>query len=262
MGNIMQNNEKISLSKYLSVCGIASRRKSCDLIKQGKVQINRQIIKEPGHKISPQDEVIFAGKPVLSQEKIYIMLNKPRGCICTNDDPHAPEKAIDLITLPPEQANIRLFSAGRLDKDSEGLLIFTNDGDYAEKIMHPKHETLKNYQVKTTSEIPEYILDKLRRGIKDDNEILKAHKIKDEGDCLYTFILNEGKKREIRRMAKFAGTEIKSLKRIALGALTLGTLKSSEWKYLTSEDIKKTLKIKKTKKLKSRVEPNAPNVFL
>lgn len=237
----MENNEKISLSKYLSVCGIASRRKSCDLIKQGKVQVNKKIVKEPGYKISPCEEVIFAGKQVLSQEKVYIMLNKPSGCICTSDDPHAPEKAIDLITLPPEQANVRLFSAGRLDKDSEGLLIFTNDGDYAEKIMHPKNEILKNYQVKTTSEIPDKMLDKLRRGINDDNEFLRAKKIKKEGNCLYTFILNEGKKREIRRMVKFAGTEVASLKRIALGALTLGTLERGEWKYLRSEDIEKTL---------------------
>ena len=237
----MKKTEKISLSKYLSVCGTASRRKSTDLIKQGKVQVNREIIKEPGYKIAPQDEVVYAGKQVLSQKKIYIMLNKPRGCICTNDDPHAPVKALDLIKLPPEQASIRLFSAGRLDKDSEGLLIFTNDGDYAEKIMHPKYEILKTYHVRTFSEISDKILDELRRGINDDNEFLKPKKVIRDGKCQYTFILNEGKKREIRRMVRFAETEIKSLKRISLGALTLGTLKSGEWKYLSPEDIKKTM---------------------
>ena len=169
----MEKNEKISLSKYLSVCGIASRRKSCDLIKQGKVQVNQEIVKEPGYKISSRDKVVFAEEQVLSQEKVYIMLNKPRGYICTSDDPYAPLKAIDLIKLPPEQSRIRLFSAGRLDKDSEGLLIFTNDGDYVEKIMHPKYEILKNYQVKTTSEILDNVLNKLRGGIDDDNEFLK-----------------------------------------------------------------------------------------
>lgn len=238
----MENSEKISLSKYLSICGAASRRKSCDLIKQGKVQVNGETVKEPGYKISPSDKVIFAGKEVVLQEKIYIMLNKPRGYICTNDDPHAPLKALDLIELPPEQEGVRLFSAGRLDKDSEGLLIFTNDGDYAEKLMHPKHEILKNYQVRTVSDIPDTMLDKLRRGIEDDNEFLRAHKIKKEGGGLYTFILNEGKKREIRRMVKFAGSEVSSLKRIALGALTLGKLEPGKWKYLTTEEIQKTLK--------------------
>lgn len=238
----MKKNEKISLSKYLSICGIASRRKSVDLIKQGKVQVNQEVVKEPGLKILPKDRVVYAGEQVLSQKKVYIMLNKPRGYICTNDDPYAPQKALDLIKLSPEQANIRLFSAGRLDKDSEGLLIFTNDGDYVEKIMHPKYEILKNYQVTTTSEILDNVLEKLRGGIDDNYEFLKAYKIKKEGNCLYTFILNEGKKREIRRMIRFAGTEIRTLKRISLGALTLGTLESGKWKYLTPEDIKKTLK--------------------
>ena len=237
----MEKNEKISLSKYLSVCGIASRRKSCDLIKQGKVQVNQEIVKEPGYKISSRDKVVFAEEQVLSQEKVYIMLNKPRGYICTSDDPYAPLKAIDLIKLPPEQSRIRLFSAGRLDKDSEGLLIFTNDGDYVEKIMHPKHEILKNYQVKTNSEILDNVLDKLRGGIDDDNEFLKPKKIIREGKCQYKFILNEGKKREIRRMMRFAGPEIRSLKRTSLGSLLLGTLESGQWRYLTPEDIKKTL---------------------
>lgn len=238
----MENNEKISLSKYLSVCGIASRRKSCELIKQGKVRVNQEVVKEPGCKILPKDKVFFAGEQVLSQKKVYIMLNKPRGYICTNEDPYAPLKAVDLIKLPPNQANVRLFSAGRLDKDSEGLLIFTNDGDYVEKVMHPKNEIIKNYQVKTNSEILDNVLEKLRGGIHDDNQFLKAHKIKKEGNCLYTFLLNEGKKREIRRMMRFAGPEIKSLKRISLGALTLGTLESGKWRYLNPFDIQKTLK--------------------
>lgn len=237
----METVGKVSLSKYLSVCGIASRRKSCDLIKQGKVLVNRIIVKEPGFKISSGDSVAFAGEQVVRQGKVYIMLNKPRGYICTNDDPHAPLKAGDLIKLPPEQAHVRLFSAGRLDKDSEGLLIFTNDGDYAEKIMHPKHEILKAYHVGTSAEIVDTVLDKLRGGITDDAEFLRPKKIIKEGNCQYTFILNEGKKREIRRMVRFAGTTIESLTRVSLGSLELGTLKSGQWKYLSPEDIKKTL---------------------
>jgi len=243
----MKKNEKISLSKYLSVCGTASRRKSTELIKAGKVQVNQEIIKEPGYKISHQDKVVFAGKEVSSQNKIYIMLYKPRAYICTNDDPHATRKAIDLIELPPKLANVRLFSAGRLDKDSEGLLIFTNDGNYAEKIMHPKHEVLKTYQVVTESNIKNNLLGELREGIQDDDEFLKPKRIIKDKDCKYTFVLNEGKKREIRRMVDFTGTRIKSLKRVSVGSLTLGDLKPRQWRYLSSEDIKKTLEdIKKT----------------
>ena len=239
--NLMESDGKVSLSKYLSICGITSRRKSCDLIKQGRVLVNRTVVKEPGFKISSGDRVSFAGEEVVCQPKVHIMLNKPRGYICTSEDPHAPLKAVDLIKLPPEQAHIRLFSAGRLDKDSEGLLIFTNDGDYAEKIMHPKYEILKTYQVRTSAEIADKLLDKLRDGISDDNEFLRPQEIIREGGCLYTFILNEGKKREIRRMARFAGVKVEMLKRIALGSLKLGSLKSGQWKYLLLGDVEKSL---------------------
>ncbi|MFA7184186.1 MAG: pseudouridine synthase [Victivallales bacterium] len=236
----MPENEKTSLSKYLSLCGVASRRKSCELIKQGKVLVNRLPVVEPGFKISPDDEVVCNGKKIFFQKKIYILLNKPRGFICTADDPHAPQKAVDLIKLPPEHSDIRIFSAGRLDKDSEGLLIFTNDGDYAEKIMHPRYGILKTYEVKTAAEIPAEILNRLRGGITDDGELLHPEEITREEKCRYTFILNEGKKREIRRMVNFAGTQVTSLKRVALGKLKLGNLKPGQWKYLTEEEVRRT----------------------
>ncbi|MDD5597876.1 MAG: pseudouridine synthase [Victivallaceae bacterium] len=233
----MAEKEKTSLSKYLGVCGVASRRKSCELIKQGKVLVNRRTVMEPGFKISPDDEIVCNGKEVLFQEKIYIMLNKPRGFVCTADDPHAPQKAVDLIKLPPKHSDVRIFSAGRLDKDSEGLLIFTNDGDYAEKIMHPRYEILKTYEVKTAAEIPDEVLARLRGGITDDGEFLHPEEIIRKGKCQYTFILNEGKKREIRRLVSFAGTKVTSLKRVALGKLKLGNLKSGQWKYLSPEEV-------------------------
>lgn len=246
----MKKAEKASLSKYLSVCGVASRRKSCDLIKQGRVLVNEDVIREPGFKISSDDKVFCEGVQVLPQEKVYIMLNKPRGYVCTSDDPHAVKKAVDLVRLPPEQSGLRIFSAGRLDKDSEGLLIFTNDGDYAEKIMHPKYEILKAYKVRTASEIPDKMLDRLCSGINDEGEFLRAKKIVRGTACQYIFILNEGKKREIRRMVSFAGSKVLSLSRISLGGLQLGNLKSGQWKYLTTEDIKKTLINDKLKTLK------------
>ena len=233
----MENSAKTSLSKYLSICGIASRRKSCELIKSGKVKVNSQTVTEPGYKISNEDQIAFDGKVLSVSQKIFVMLNKPRGYVCTSEDPHAPRKALDLIKLPPSESSIRLFSAGRLDKESEGLLIFTNDGEYAEKIMHPRYEILKRYIVTTNTEIPDSMLNKIRQGINDENEFLKPHKIIRDGNCRYTFILNEGKKREIRRIVKFAGAKVKSLKRITLGSLKLGALPSGKWRYLSPEDI-------------------------
>ncbi|MDD5698403.1 MAG: pseudouridine synthase [Victivallaceae bacterium] len=237
----MQNAGKTSLAKYLGSCGIASRRKSAELIRCGAVQVNGAVIREPGFKISSRDEVVYAGEPVICRPKVYLMLNKPRGYVCTNDDPHALRKAVDLIELPPGQSGIRLFSAGRLDRDSEGLLIFTNDGDYAEKIMHPRHEIIKTYRVETVAEISDGKLSELRAGIIDDHEFLRPEKIVREGKRQYLFILNEGKKREIRRLVRFAGTEVKTLQRIALGALELGTLNCGQWRYLSAEDLAQSL---------------------
>ena len=233
----MENSTKISLSKYLSICGVASRRKSCELIKSGKVKVNAETVTEPGLKLSPEDQVSFNGKKIHISQKVYIMLNKPRGYVCTSEDPHAPRKAIDLIKLSPSESNVRLFSAGRLDKDSEGLLIFTNDGEYAEKIMHPRYEILKRYTVTTDIEISDSMLNKICQGINDENEFLKPHKIIKNGNCCYTFILNEGKKREIRRLVKYSGAKVKSLKRITLGTLQLGSLPSGKWRHLTPKDI-------------------------
>ncbi|MDD5727221.1 MAG: pseudouridine synthase [Victivallales bacterium] len=237
----MEKITKSGLSKYLSVCGIASRRKSCEMIRNGMVAVNGEIIREPGFKISSADEVSCNGQVLQIPGKLYIMLNKPVGYLCTSDDPHASRKAIDLIKLPPGTAAVRLFSAGRLDKDSEGLLIFTNDGEYAERIMHPRYGVLKRYRVITDAGIPEPELERLRHGISDGNEVLRPEKIIRTGRCRYLFILNEGRKREIRRLVKSAGTAVKTLKRIMLGSLKLGNLPSGKWRCLSPDDIKASL---------------------
>ena len=166
------------------------------------------------------------------------MLNKPQDYACTNSDPHADKKAIDLINCP-----YRLFSAGRLDKDSEGLLIFTNDGNYADKLIHPRNCILKKYEVFTSDRIPESKLKELSVGIVDDGETLKAYDIKQISNKEYIFTLNEGKKREIRRMVRYSGTRVVRLTRISIGSLKLGNLKLGEWKYMTQYDIAKSLKI-------------------
>lgn len=229
----------VKLVKHISSCGIASRRNSFDIIKQGKVLVNGNIVDEPSYAVQETDTVCVNGKKVSLQSFVYIMLNKPQSYVCTNSDPHADKKAIDLINCP-----YRLFSAGRLDKDSEGLLIFTNDGIYADRLIHPRNCILKRYEVITSDRIPESKLKDLKRGIIDDSETLKAHDIKQISNKEYIFTLNEGKKREIRRMVRYSGTRVVSLTRISIGSLQLCTLKSGEWKYMTQEDIENSLKSK------------------
>lgn len=236
----LQNMEEntFNLSRFLSLSGIASRRKCADIVKAGLVQINGQTVTEPGCRVNAADKVVYDGRPVRIEQRIYIMLNKPRGYVCTNDDPHAEKRAFDLVEID----GIRLFSAGRLDKDSEGLLIITNDGDYAMQLSHPRYEIFKTYLVKTDTAIQADELDRLRQGIIDDGERLLPRKIEEIGSCLYRFILNEGKKREIRRMIAAAGRKTVSLQRISVGALKLGELESGKWRFLSEAEVKLSLR--------------------
>ena len=129
------------LVKFLSAAGVASRRAAGDLVKAGRIAVNGRTIREPGFRILPADTVTLDGRPVEPAGRFhYIMLNKPRGYVCTNADPHAPRKAVDLIRLDPP---VRLFSAGRLDKESEGMILFSNDGDYVARLTHPRYELRK-----------------------------------------------------------------------------------------------------------------------
>lgn len=236
----MSNEElkyPVSLSKFLSVSGIASRRKATDLIKAGKVKVNSMVTTEPGLKLASTDTVEFNGEKVNFGKRYYIILNKPRGYVCTSDDPHAKKKAIDLVDIP----GTRLFTAGRLDKDSEGLIIITNDGDYAAKLTHPRYQTQKTYRVSTDQPLRDEDLKNFCAGVEDEGEILKAKNVEREKDSVYIFTLTEGKNREIRRMISSAKRKTVRLKRIATGKLSLGNLKPGEWRHLTEKEVNLTL---------------------
>ncbi|QSH40274.1 pseudouridine synthase [Lentisphaerota bacterium ZTH] len=230
----------MNLTKYLSSCGINSRRKCAELIKSGNVSINGVRVTQPGTQVEASDRVEVGGKKVLLPQKIYILLNKPPGYTCTNSDPFAKKKAIDLIQLQGEQAGIRLFSAGRLDKESEGLLIFTNDGSYAEQLTHPRQEVCKEYIVQVSRDFSQSTLKSLQKGITDDGEFLKPVSIEYLKPKMYRFILNEGKKREIRRMVKSAGARTLKLQRVAVGKLKLDVA-PGKWRLMSAADIKKSL---------------------
>jgi 23S rRNA pseudouridine2605 synthase len=226
-----------NLNHFLSLSGIASRRKCADIVKAGLIQINGRTVTEPGCRVTASDFILFKGRQVVIEQRIYVILNKPKGYVCTNDDPHAEKRALDLIKIDGS----RLFSAGRLDKDSEGLLIITNDGDYVAKLTHPRHEIFKTYLVKTDAAIKPGELNRLRSGIIDAGEILLPQKIEELGSCVYRFVLNEGKKREIRRMVADVRRKTISLQRIAIGALTLGELESGQWRFLSEAEVKLSL---------------------
>ena len=229
----------INLTKYLSTAGICARRGAEALIAAGRIRVNGQLAERGAMRILPGDRVEFDGKTVNSPgkvKKIYLMLNKPRGYVCTSEDRHAAKKALDLI---PQAKTVRLVSAGRLDKDSEGLLLFSNDGDFIARLTHPRYEVEKTYRVSLSGELSAGAIHQLtREGIADAGDILRAKAIRAIGPGHYDFILKEGKNREIRRMAAHFHLDVKRLARIAVGHLRLGKLPLGQCRELASAEIK------------------------
>lgn len=230
------DGEEISLTKFLSTAGVCSRRGAEALITAGRVQVNGVPAARGAMRIRPGDQVTFDGKPVApAAEKLYIMLNKPRGYVCTLEDRHAARKAVDLI---PQAKQVRLVSAGRLDKDSEGLILFSNDGDFVAHLTHPRYEVEKTYRVSLSGELSEDAVRRLTgEGVMDSGDRLRAKAVLSRGAGHYDFILGEGKNREIRRMAACFHLEVKRLARIAVGGVRLGGLPCGQCRKLTAEEI-------------------------
>lgn len=222
----------VTLNRFLSAAGVASRRNCVELIKNGRVTVNRELVTAPGTRVTATDIIAVDGNIVFLDRRYYIALNKPRGYTCTDADPYAKRKAVELIEMP----NIRLFSAGRLDKASEGLLIFSNDGDYVNQLTHPRYGILKTYEVTTDKPIATAFLLQLLKGIHDAGELLQAKEFTAIGECQYKVVLNEGKKREIRRMVATANCRTAKLRRVAIGNLKLGDLALGTWRHLSRKE--------------------------
>ncbi|MDD5291245.1 MAG: pseudouridine synthase [Patescibacteria group bacterium] len=228
------------LQKYIAQSGFCSRRKAEELIKQGRVFINDKLA-EPGVKAEEEDEVKIDGKKInLPKEKIYIKMNKPIGYTCTSRRFSAEKNIFSLIGRKE-----RLFVAGRLDKDSRGLILLTNDGDLTQRITHPKFGHEKRYVVKIKkTKIKDKDIENLfRRGVDigEGDGIVRAKDIKYIGDNKFEIILAEGKKRQIRRMFKAMGLEVEDLIRVSIGRLKLGDLPEKQWRPLKKKEIDELL---------------------
>lgn len=238
----MANNEPIRLQKYISQCGIASRRKAEELILQGKVKINGKTA-VLGDKVHDGDKVYVGGKRVIIPKKNYryIMLNKPRGFITTMSDDRGRKCVAELVRSVGE----RVYPIGRLDKDSEGMLIFTNDGDFANKVMHPRNSIYKFYRVTVRPDVTEDQLVKLETGVELDGKKTAPAVVhvlhKEQGRVVLEMILHEGKNREIRRMCEALGLEVARLRRTQIGGVKMGMLKQGDWRDLTEKEVKNLL---------------------
>ena len=234
------------LQKYLASCGVASRRKCEELIEQGKVKING-VVAKLGDKVDDDTDVVeFNGKKVeKAQEKYYIMLNKPRGVVATAKDEKGRENVVDLIK---RDLDARVFPVGRLDIDTEGLLLITNDGDFANKIAHPSNNITKTYLARVKGGFVEKeALFSLRKGVKLEDGITKPAKVEikefyPDKTTLLEITISEGRNRQIRRMCEAVGHPVCDLMRIAVGDIKLGNLPYGKWRYLNIEEIKRLLK--------------------
>ncbi|MBR2625415.1 MAG: rRNA pseudouridine synthase [Lentisphaeria bacterium] len=227
-----------NLIKFISSSGAASRRQAEKLIRAGRVTVDGAVNCDPAYRVSPENTVLLDGRKV---EKVtnfrYFLLNKPRGYVCSNADDHAEKLAVDLFAGISE----KLVSAGRLDKESQGAIIFSNDGNFINRLTHPRYGVLKKYHVYTDGVLSEKDLAGISSGIRDNGDFLKAEKVTPLSDGGYEFILNEGKKREIRRLTAACGCPTLRLIRKEIGAVKLGNLPAGKFRELTGEEIKSLL---------------------
>ena len=232
-------DEKIRLQKYMSECGIASRRKSEELITNGKVKVNGTIAKL-GDKIDPNCDVVSVeGRKIQANNKfVYIMLHKPRGFITTMRDEMNRKCVAELVA----DVGTRVYPVGRLDRDSEGLLLLTNDGAFANNMMHPSKHVPKTYRVTIRPGITEEQITALTTGIMIDGKVTLPSTVRvlasEPGRVVLELILCEGRNRQIRKMCEELGLEVARLKRVAIGSVKLGMLQQGKWRYLTPEEVK------------------------
>lgn len=237
--------EKIRISKFFTDCGVMSRRAAEEEIKLGKVFVNGQVA-QLGGKIDPEhDEVTWRGKRIESKadEKICIMLNKPRGIVCTASDEKGRRNVTDLCrdVKSPDGKSLRLYPVGRLDMDSDGLLLLTNDGSLANKLTHPRHSIPKIYHVTLKGSFEPESLAVLGEPVELDGKLTMRVRVRrvggDENTTVAEFELFEGRNRQIRRMCELHGVRILRLQRVAIGKLKLGDLPEGKWRKLTRSEV-------------------------
>ena len=229
-------NERIQ--KILSSRGVASRRAAEELIKAGRITCNGEVC-VLGQSADPEkDNILLDGKPLpVKSGNVYIMLNKPRGYVTTLSDEKGRKNVAQLVA----DCGVRVYPVGRLDMDSEGLLLFTNDGEFANNLMHPAHEVDKLYMVEVIGATLEKI-DDLKNPVVLDGYRIKPPRValirvQDDGSALLNITIHEGRNRQVRRMCAIAGMKVRRLKRLAEGNLELGDLPLGKWRYLTESEI-------------------------
>ena len=237
--------EEIRLQKYIADCGITSRRKAEELIKQGKIKVNGQIVHELGTKINPQkDIVLYQDKKIKEKQKnVYILLNKPIGYVTTVKDQFERPSVLDLVKVKQ-----RVVPVGRLDMYTSGALILTNDGDFVYQVTHPKHEIDKTYTVTIKGIVTEQDVELLKKGVKIEEYVTKPAKVKilktdlEKNSSRLEITIHEGKNRQIRKMCETVGYPVLALHRSKISGIGVKDLPLGKWRFLSKQEVERILR--------------------
>ncbi|MEY3920908.1 MAG: hypothetical protein RL634_669 [Bacteroidota bacterium] len=237
--SIRKVDKSMPLNKYVAHCGICSRRDAVPLIKDGKLKVNDVVIVEPGFKVEPNDIVLFAGKRIFPEKNlVYILLNKPKDYITTLEDPQGRKTVLDLLKGATAE---RVYPVGRLDRNTTGVLLITNDGDLAQKLSHPSNEVKKLYEVKLDKPLSKVDFEKILKGLNLEDGFVKADALAyaDPKDKSVIGIeLHSGKNRIVRRMFEFLGYDVRNLDRVMFANLTKKNVERGKWRILNEKEIR------------------------
>ena len=232
----------IRLNRYIAQAGICSRRQADDLIAQGKIRVNDQVVSEMGFQVKAGDKVSYGGKVISPERPVYVLLNKPKDFITTTKDPQGRRTVMDLVR---KASDSRLYPVGRLDRNTLGLLLLTNDGDLAKKLTHPSHQIAKVYHVLLDAPLTEKAEEELVSGLplEDGKANVDVLEVLDRDRKELGLEIHSGKNRIVRRMFEHLGLQVVKLDRVVFGGLTKKDLPRGKWRYLTPREIKRLKKL-------------------
>jgi len=236
-GNQRPETGDMPLNKFIAHCGICSRRDAAELVKLGRVKVNNETITEPGHKVSVKDEVRVNGKKVsLARNLVYILLNKPKDYITTTDDPQKRKTVLDLIRIKE-----RIYPVGRLDRNTSGVLLLTNDGELSQKLTHPSHEVKKVYHVTLNRVLDKKDFDRVLKGVDLEDgpasvDVLAYADVKDKTQLGVE--IHSGRNRIVRRIFEHLGYDVKNLDRVIFAGLTKKNVERGKWRFLSEKEVR------------------------
>src|SRR5678815_2377743 len=236
-GNEKPETGDMPLNKFIAHCGICSRRDAAELVKLGRVTVNNETITEPGHKVSAKDEVTVNGKKAsLARNLVYILLNKPKDYITTTDDPQKRKTVVDLIKIKE-----RIYPVGRLDRNTSGVLLLTNDGELSQKLTHPSHEVKKVYHVTLNRVLDKKDFDRVLKGVDLEDgpasvDVLAYADVKDKTQLGVE--IHSGRNRIVRRIFEHLGYDVKNLDRVMFAGLTKKNIERGKWRFLNEKEVR------------------------